>query len=140
MKIWSEFGTEHSSNLVMIGKFKTEEDAKNVEDFISHFTSIVQEASESNEIEIGESDGRFPKKILDFARNNSVLFTISAHELEQVLYDIRIERRGDTINVTTDEYDVSALMKIMFQKGARVEVYSAHDYPKTGLGRDTSGS
>lgn len=140
MKIWSEFGTEHSSNLVMIGKFKTEEEARNAEDFISRFTDIVREASDNNEIEVGESNGRFPEKILDFARNNPVLFTISAHELEQVLYDIRIERKGDTINVITDEYDVSALLKIMFEKGARVEVYSAHNYPKTGLGRDTSGS
>ena len=140
MKIWSEFGTEHSSNLVMIGKFKTEEDAKNVENFILQFTDVVREASDNGEIEVGESSGRFPEKILDFARTNPVLFTVSAHELEQVLYDIRIERQGDAINVTTDEYDVSALLKIMFEKGARVEIYSAHDYPKTGLGRDTSGS
>lgn len=140
MKIWSEFGTEHSSNLVMIGKFKTEEDAQHTKDAIYQFIELIRQASESDEIVIGENNGDFPEKVLEFASANSGFRSLNPHELEQFLYEMNIEKRGDAINITTDEYDISALIKIMFQKGARVEVYSAHDYPKTGLGRDTSGS
>ncbi|EUA59807.1 hypothetical protein I550_2955 [Mycobacterium intracellulare 1956] len=33
--------------------------------------------------------------------------------------------------ITTDESDVQALLKVLLDGGARVEVYSAHDYPDT---------
>ena len=33
------------------------------------------------------------------------------------------------------KYDVSAFLKVLLDKGARVEVYSAHDYPDTAHGR-----
>jgi len=36
---------------------------------------------------------------------------------------------------STDEIEVSALLKILLDKGARVEVYSAHVYPDTEYGR-----
>ena len=41
----------------------------------------------------------------------------------------------DKVVVTTNESDVSAFLKVMIDKGARVEVYSAHDYPETQCGR-----
>lgn len=37
--------------------------------------------------------------------------------------------------LTTDESEVSAFLKVMIQKEAKVEVYSAHDYPDTEYGR-----
>jgi len=36
---------------------------------------------------------------------------------------------GSRIVVTTDELEVSGFLKLMVDKGAKVEVYSAHDYP-----------
>jgi hypothetical protein len=37
--------------------------------------------------------------------------------------------------LTTEEYDISAFLKVMFLNGARIEVYSAHDYKDTAHGR-----
>jgi hypothetical protein len=46
-----------------------------------------------------------------------------------------VRRDGSSIVVTTDETDVQALLKVLLDKGARIEVYSAHDYPGTGHSR-----
>lgn len=124
----------------MIGRFKTEEEAKEAEGLIDAFKAVVEDASEHREINVGESNERFPERILEFARSNDGIFLIRPEELEQVLYDVSIERKENQINITTDEFDVSALMKILIDMGARIEIYSAHKYPKTGIGRDTSGS
>ncbi len=42
---------------------------------------------------------------------------------------------GDKIIVTTEEFEVSAFFKLMILKDAKVEIYSAHDYPDTEYGR-----
>jgi hypothetical protein len=55
--------------------------------------------------------------------------------LAQFRYDINSERKNDQIVITTDELEVSAFLKLLIDKGARVEMYSAHDYPNTNEGR-----
>jgi len=42
---------------------------------------------------------------------------------------------GDKIILTTEESEVSAFFKLMIIKGAKVEIYSAHDYPDAEYGR-----
>jgi len=54
------------------------------------------------------------------------------HYLYEDQYDISSELKGNQIVVRTDEPDVSAFLKLMIDKGARVEVYSAHNYPDSG--------
>ena len=51
---------------------------------------------------------------------------------------IRSELKDQQVVITTDEPDVSAFLKLMVDKGARVEVFSAHDYPDPS-GRNTTG-
>lgn len=49
--------------------------------------------------------------------------------LDQFNYDFNAALENDRLVVRTDETDISALLKFMIDKGARVEVYSAHDHP-----------
>jgi hypothetical protein len=44
---------------------------------------------------------------------------------------VRVETKGNDIVLTTEEIEVSAFLKVLIDHGARVEVYSAHDYPDT---------
>jgi hypothetical protein len=68
--------------------------------------------------------------MLDFFTNAKV-HSIGAAELEQFHYDVHVEHKGNTVTLTTDESEVSAFLKLLIEKGAKVEVYSAHDYPDT---------
>ena len=129
MKIWSSFGSEHSANLVMIGRFIEAGAAEEVDDIIAECQKVFREP--------GSSD---PNRYSDDAKALLLkhdLYSIGPADLEQFGYDFRVERYGDQLVITTDEIDVAGLMKLLVLKGARVEIYSAHDYPGIGHGRNT---
>jgi hypothetical protein len=71
---------------------------------------------------------------LDFLQEINC-YGLSPSELEQFLYDISTKVEGNKIILTTDESEVSAFFKLMLEKGAKVEIYSAHDYPEAEYGR-----
>ena len=60
------------------------------------------------------------------------LYSFAPEELEQFSYDVSVNHDERQISLRTDEVDISAFLKLLVQKGARVEVYSAHDYPDKG--------
>ena len=134
MKVWYGFGSEHSANLVMIGKFKENQDASETRRLIAQITEQVEAAVEAGEIGVGEQTEHYTDTMLGLLRRLN-LYSLSPNELEQFAYDVRVDINNDEIIVTTDESDVSAFLKVMIQKGARVQVYSAHDYPESEHGR-----
>ncbi len=136
MKFWYGHGSEHSMNLVMIGQFKDAADAAKANQVIEWLTEEVNADIEAGVVKVGEGTARFSERMLEILRKVNI-YTLGSVELEQFAYDVRVELKGDQIVMTTDEVDVSAFLKVMLDKGARVEVYSAHDYPGTGHGRGT---
>ena len=68
--------------------------------------------------------------MLNLLRSKNV-YSLSPQELIQFRYDISVELCGSEIRVTTDEDDISGIQKLMLHKGAKVEVFSAHDYPES---------
>lgn len=131
MKLWHGYGTEHSMNLVMIGRFREVATAETVKEIIETLTSALRTEEEAGRLIVGEPIDRYSEEILGLLIELGI-HNIRPEELEQFLYDIRVQRTGDAVVVTTDEIDVQALLKILLDKGARVEVYSKHDYPDTG--------
>ena len=129
MKIWHGYGTDHSMNLVMIGQFKSPQDAKKAKDLIEMLSDGLKD-----KVEPGSSRDRFSDEVLPLLREANCN-NLSPAELEQFLYGVDIRVEGDKMILTTDESDVSAFLKVMIEKGAKVEVYSAHSYPDTEYGR-----
>jgi hypothetical protein len=124
VKIWHGYGSEHSMNLVMIGHFKSSEDAEKTQELIKELSEGL-----SDKIEIGAIHDRFDHDVLDLLIKTDCS-SLSRFELEHFLYeDTHTQVEGDKIILTTDEFEVSAFFKLMILKGAKVEVYSAHDYP-----------
>ena len=134
MKVWSEYGSEHSANLVMIGTFKDVSKTEEVMKIIDELKDRVREDERTGLLKIGEYPSRFTDNILDLLGKLNV-GSLSPIEVEQFAYDFSIEAKKNQIILTSEEYDVSAFFKLMLDKGARVEIYSAHDYPRTGYGR-----
>ena len=134
MKIWYQYGSEHSANLVMIGHFESVDDATKAKEIIDALAKQVREDESSGSLTIGHPSERYSDPMLDLLGKLNIN-SIGSSELEQFVYDIRIEAQGNNLVLTTDELDVSAFLKVMVDKGARVEVYSAHDYPDTAYGR-----
>lgn len=134
MKIWHGYGSEHSANLVMIGHFKDVGEAQKALKVIELLKDGVQHGVDSGEIVVGDYLSRYSDAIMDlFARGE--VHSIGPAELEQFVYDVGVKREGKDVVITTDEIDVSAFLKVMINKGARVEVRSRHDYPEEEEGR-----
>lgn len=129
MKIWNGYGSEHSMNLVLIGKFKKAQDAKNVEKDIKKLSEqALKDESHALVFDPDPEDLRFSDDMLSLLQSLK-LHTLGPAELGQLLSDYRLEREDDRITVKTDEADVSAFVKLFIEAGAKVEVFSAHDYP-----------
>ncbi|MGZ5436676.1 MAG: DUF6375 family protein [Pyrinomonadaceae bacterium] len=129
MKIWNSYGSEHSSNLVMIGTFTEIASAKRAEEIIDEITSFMADSEDDHEEATSFSDSALA------LLHKVGVHTLRPAELAQFRYDVRTERNDKKIVITTDEYDISGFLKILIDEGARVEVYSAHLNPDTGLGR-----
>jgi Family of unknown function (DUF6375) len=126
MKIWNSYGSEHSANLVMIGSFKDVASAEKAKEIIDEITKFMMNTDDDYRGVEHYSDAVM--ELLKRVR----FYNVAPAELDQFRYDISSELNGNQIVVRTDETDISAFLKVMIDKGARVEVYSAHDYPDTG--------
>lgn len=115
-------------NLVLIGKFKQTKDAEVVADVIK---KLGEQASKDDAYAIAHApaeDQRFSDGMMALMRQFQ-LNTLAPEELGQFIFEHSVKQDGDTIKISTDEADVSAFIKLFVDRGARVEVYSAHDYP-----------
>jgi len=63
------------------------------------------------------------------------VYSLSPDDVGQFVYEVDVRLDGDKIVVTTDEIDVSGILKVLFNNGAKIEIYSAHHYKGTGYGR-----
>lgn len=128
MKIWNGYGSEHSMNLVLIGRFKREQDAEKVEKNIDRLSAQASK-DDSHALSFAEpEDQRFSEDMLSLLRSLN-LNTLGPADLGQLISEHHFKREGDRITITTDEAEVSAFVKLFIEAGAKVEVFSAHDYP-----------
>jgi len=118
----------------MIGRFKDVTEATKAMEIIDALTKQVAEDREKGTLVLGNPSERYGKEMLDLLGRLNVV-TIGPQELEQFAYHAPVKMAGSEIVLTTEELDISAFLKVMFLRGARIEIYSAHDYPDTGYGR-----
>ena len=123
MKLWNSYGSEHSANLVMIGTFKDVASAEKAKAIIDKISDFVLNSDEEF-----EGAQRYPDSAMELLRNVN-FYSVSPSELGQFRYEILPKLEGDKLVLRTDDIEISALLKIMVENGARVEVYSAHVFP-----------
>jgi hypothetical protein len=128
VKIWHGYGTEHSMNLVMIGRFRDTATALTAKDIIDKLTAAARADVDAGRLVVGEPADRYSDEILHLLTELNV-HDVGPSELEQFLYELDVTRDDDSIVIKTDETDIQALLKVLLNRGARVEIYSAHYYP-----------
>jgi hypothetical protein len=112
----------------MIGHFREVHEAEKAKELIDRFTDLVRVEPESYQSDAGPEARRFSEEMAELMKESGI-FIIGPSELEQFTYDIRVDVKGSDVVVNTDESEVSAFLKLLIEKGAKVEVYSAHNYP-----------
>ena len=120
MKIWQGYGSEHSTNLVMIGTFEKAKDATDAEQVINAITSQVKADIAAGNMTIGEKSSRFSEIMLDLLVKTDAV-DIGSSELQQFAYDINVQVDGNKVVITTEEIDVSGFLKLLINHGASRE-------------------
>lgn len=129
MRIWNGYGSEHSMNLVMIGTFREVADAREAKQLIEDLAEQVRNEPNIHDRTDSPRETRFSDSMLNFFISHNIN-TIGPAELEQLTYDVSVHQSEKQVVLKTDESDVSSFLKLLIERGARVEVYSAHDYPE----------
>jgi hypothetical protein len=134
MKVWAGYGSEHSENLVMIGRFADANDARQAKDLLDRLTTLANDEQTAGRLEAGKAPRRFSDQVREilWAAN---LHSLGPTELEQFLYDVTVKLEGKDVVIRTEEIEVSAFLKVLVDGKAKVEVYSAHFHPDEGKGR-----
>jgi hypothetical protein len=131
MKIWIGHGSEHSYNLVMIGYFADEKSARSAEQKFQRLGAAVE--SELPDL-AWDADQRFTsgmRELLDELKT----WDLSRSDLENFAYEHTIRRSGKELRIETDEGEVQGFLKLLIGEGARIEVYSAHEWTAEGMPR-----
>ncbi|TRC87672.1 hypothetical protein FJV80_13145 [Mesorhizobium sp. WSM4310] len=123
MKVWIGYGSEHSANLVIIGKFESAGAAKSTLDTLTEATNIALADEAAGRLKAGEVTKNFSKDQLEFYQRTNL-----ALDPEQLLYEFHARVEGDRVVITTEESEINSLLKALLHGGAKIEVYSAHDH------------
>jgi len=123
VKTWNSYGSEHSLNLVIIGHFKEEEQAEKFEQLTDRVTNFLTE----NPTFDFQAD-RYDSNTLDFLGKEN-LFSLTPQQLGHLVCDVHVTRHEKDIHVRSDD-DVNAFISLLIHQGAKVEVFSSHDYPE----------
>jgi Family of unknown function (DUF6375) len=129
MRIWQSYGSEHSMDLVLIGRFETVSGAEQAIELMEALKAIAHR-------EWSEDDWRRQDEVMP-ATLVSELMKLELYEMGRSDVDVftmanSIERKGSTVHVCTDEAEVQGFLKVLLYLGARVEVFSRHDWNEDG--------
>jgi hypothetical protein len=132
LKIWTGYGSEHSYRLVMIGHFADETAAAVTKEKFDKLTEHVAAQLNAGTMDIGwDSDERMSDALRD-ALAELGLYNLGVSEVSNFAYEFDTELRGDSITLTTDEGEVQGFLKVMLDGGARIEVFSGHNWTEAG--------
>lgn len=128
VKVWNGYGSEHSANLVLIGRFKTAQDAETLQQIMEELTESAQADYENGDVDPWEKTDRYSeltqKKLDSLSAYNLSPAEFADFAFIQAFFD----RKESTLTLRTDNDTLGGLIKLMVKFGARVEVYSADYY------------
>jgi hypothetical protein len=129
MKVWHGYGSEHSANIVMIGEFKSEQDAERVYHLIETLRESAGSDLSENVIDFGGRNEEF-SSATEARLRELKLYGMSPSDIADfALVNTSIDKSGAVLRFRTDDVDIGGFVKLMVDHGAKVHVYSAHSYP-----------
>jgi hypothetical protein len=136
MRIWNGYGSEHSMNLVLIGRFQEVTGAKAAEERMEALKALAETMWSDDDWR--SRDERMPSE-LSQALYEMKLYDMGRSDVDNYAFDHNVTRDAETLRIWTDESDVQGFLKVLLHYGARVEVFSRHEWNEDSTPRsDTS--
>jgi Family of unknown function (DUF6375) len=137
MRIWHSYGSEHSMDLVLVGKFETVSGAEAAIEQMEALKALAQ--VEWSDDDWRRQDERMPDSLADELMKLK-LYEMGRSDVDIYHFEHSIERNGSTVRVWTEESEVQGFLKVLIHLGARVEVFSRHNWNEDGTPRAEAGS
>lgn len=137
MKIWNGYGSEHSMDLVLIGRFQTVTGAEAAEERMKALQALAED-NWSDDDWRGPGE-RMPRE-LGQALAEMKLYDMGRYDVDVFALDHRVARTAETVRIWTDESDVQGFLKVLLRYGARVEVFSRHEWDEDTIARSDASA
>lgn len=137
MRIWYSYGSEHSMDLVLVGTFETVTGAEAAIEKMEALKTLA--GSEWSDDDWSRQDERMPGSLMDGLRELE-LYNMGRSDVDIYSFEHSVERRDSTVRVWTEESEVQGFLKVLIHLGARVEVFSRHNWNEDGTPRTTEDS
>ncbi len=129
MKVWVGYGSEHSSRLNLIGRFKTPEAAEEVRRQLEQLCELVANSYDHD---------RFDENPMALYLDRELCETLaglgcrhfSPEDIASLIGEHQIDRRGNELRIWSNEFSVSGFVKFLIERPVRVEVFSEHHFPE----------
>jgi hypothetical protein len=116
-------------DLIMIGKFETVAEA---EDAVSRMEALkVLADAEWSDDSWQSKDERMPESLREGLMSLE-LYDMGRFDVDNYAYEHSISRDGSNVRIWTEESDVQGFLKVLINLGARVDVFSRHDWNEDG--------
>lgn len=131
MKIWHSYGSEHSMDLVLIGTFESVTGAQAAVDRMAQLKELAeQEWDDDWERDFDRLPSSLSKALLEWN-----LVQMGRPDVDIYAYEHVVKHSGTTVQVRTEEGEVQGFLKLLLHFGARVEVFSRHNWLDDGSPR-----
>jgi len=136
VRIWRSYGSEHSMDLVLIGRFESVSGAEAAVERMQALKILADaEWSDDDWRRPGE---RMPDRVVEELTKLN-LYEMGRYDVDVYAFDHSVNREGATVRVWTDESEVQGFLKVLIRLGARVEVFSRHQWNEDGTPRTDEG-
>ncbi len=132
MRIWHSYGSEHSMDLVLIGTFETVSGAEAALERMEALKALAGAAWSDDDWR--RPDERMPDPLIE-QLSKLKLYEMGRSDVDIYAYEHSIERKGSAVRVWTEESEVQGFLKVLIHLGARVEVFSRHNWNEDGTPR-----
>ena len=112
MRIWHSYGSEHSMDLVLVGRFETVSGAEAAIERMEALKALAQ--AEWSDDDWRRQDERMPDTLLDELMKLK-LYEMGRSDVDIYALDHSVERRGSTIRIWTEESEVQGFLKVLIQ-------------------------
>jgi hypothetical protein len=131
MKLWTGFGSEHSSNLKMVGHFADESAARAVEIIFDEINKRLHTDMDADGYDLDDRVPDLTDEMNELLREHKV-WSLGPADVENFAYEHSVTRDGADLILTTDENTVGGFIKLLIDNEASVEIYSMHSHAPDG--------
>ena len=137
MRIWHSYGSEHSMDLMLIGRFESVSGAEAALKRMQALKALAE--AEWSDDDWRRQSERMPHRLAEELRKLE-LYEMGRHDVDAYAFDHSVDRDGSTLRVRTEESEVQGFLKLLIHLGARVEVFSRHQWNEDGTPTTDEGA